>query len=115
MKKEILINCSEYETRVAILEEDKLVGLYVERPQWERLVGNIYRGRIKTVLPGMQAAFIDIGYEKAAFLHGSDMGNVSSNHRFESELVDEDAAGDIVRKGRRQAIERRCFARGRMS
>ena len=61
MKKEILINASEYETRVAILEDDRLVELYIERPQSERLVGNIYKGKIKTVLPGMQSAFIDIG------------------------------------------------------
>lgn len=105
MKKEILINSSEYETRVAILEDDRLVELYVERPQWQRLVGNIYNGKIKTVLPGMQAAFIDINHEKAAFLHGSDMGHVGSGQRFESELVDEDAPADIVRKGRRQGIE----------
>jgi len=78
---------SEYETRAAIVEDDKLVELYVERPQWQRLVGNIYKGRIKTVLPGMQAAFIDIGQEKAAFLHGSDMGNVTAHQRYESELL----------------------------
>ena len=89
MKKEILINSSEYETRVGIIEDDKLVELFVERPQWERLVGNIYKGKIKTVLPGMQAAFIDIGNEKAAFLHGSDIGRDSDRHQFESEFVDE--------------------------
>jgi ribonuclease G len=106
MKKEILINCTEYETRIALLENDRLMELYVERPQWERLVGNIYNGNIKTVLPGMQAAFIDIGQEKAAFLHGSDMGYVSpDHHRFESELVDEEAPADIVRKDRRAGIE----------
>jgi ribonuclease G len=106
MKKEILINCSEYETRAAIVEDDRLVELYIERPQLQRLVGNIYKGKIKTVLPGMQAAFIDFGQEKAAFLHGSDMGNVTAAERFESELEDdEEAPADIVRKGRREGIE----------
>ncbi len=105
MKKEILINCSEYETRVAILEDDRLVELYVERPQWERLVGNIYKGKIKTVLPGMQAAFIDIGFEKAAFLHGSDIGKESDRDDDDTEFVDEEAPADIVRKRRRAGIE----------
>ncbi|MCP4706368.1 MAG: Rne/Rng family ribonuclease [candidate division Zixibacteria bacterium] len=106
MKKEIVISCSEYETRAAIIEDNKLVELYVERPQWQRLVGNIYKGKIKTVLPGMQASFIDIGQEKAAFLHGSDMGNVTAHERYESELLDdEEAPADIVRKGRREGIE----------
>lgn len=107
MKKEILINYSEYETRIAILEDDRLVELYVERPQSERLVGNIYKGKIKTVLPGMQAAFIDIGYEKAAFLHASDIGAVSPHEqRYESEFVDEEPPpAEIIRKSRRAGIE----------
>jgi len=107
MKKEILINASEYETRIAILEDERLMELYVERSQSERLVGNIYKGKIKTVLPGMQAAFIDIGWEKAAFLHASDIGDVSTHERrFESELVDEDSSpAEIVRKSRRAGIE----------
>ncbi len=106
MKKEILINSSEYETRIAILEDDKLVELYTERPQAERLVGNIYKGKIKTVLPGMQAAFIDIGMEKASFLHASDIGDKTSHeHRFESEFVDDEQSTEIVRKSRRAGIE----------
>jgi len=106
MKKEILVNCSEYETRIAILEDDKLVEMYLERPQSERLVGNIYKGKIRTVLPGMQAAFIDIGYEKAAFLHASDIGAISHHEtRFDPEFVDEEPPADIVRKSRRAGIE----------
>jgi ribonuclease G len=106
MKKEILINASEYETRIAILEDDRLVELYFERSQSERLVGNIYKGKIKTVLPGMQAAFIDIGWEKAAFLHASDIGDDSvRGSRFETELVEEESAAEVVRKSRRAGIE----------
>ncbi|MFH2036360.1 MAG: Rne/Rng family ribonuclease [Candidatus Zixiibacteriota bacterium] len=104
-RKEILINSSEYETRIAIVEDGRLMELYVERPQSERLVGNIYKGKINTVLPGMQAAFIDIGYEKAAFLHGSDIGSSSHSEHFEPEDIDEDNATEIIRKGRRAGIE----------
>jgi ribonuclease G len=106
IRKEILVNCSEYETRIAIIEDSRLMELYVERPQSERLAGNIYKGRIKTVLPGMQAAFIDIGYDKAAFLHASDIGSDSHSRQFESEFVDEEEpAPEIVRKSRRAGIE----------
>jgi len=75
MQKDIIINVSEYETRLAILEDLKLVELLVERPEAERMVGDIYKGVVKTVLPGMQAAFIDLGLEKSAFLHFSDIGD----------------------------------------
>jgi len=61
------------ETRVAILEDDRLVELLVDRPELRRSVGNIYRGRVEAVLPGIQAAFVDIGTEKSAFLHASDL------------------------------------------
>ena len=105
MKKEILINFTEYETRAAILEDDRLVELYVERPQSQKLVGNIYNGKIKTVLPGMQAAFIDIGQEKAAFLHASDIGDSSTHSHYEPEDIDEDPSTEIVRKRRRAGIE----------
>jgi ribonuclease G len=73
LKREILISGSQRETRVAILEDDKLVELLVDRPELRRTVGNIYRGRVEAVLPGIQAAFVDIGAEKSAFLHASDL------------------------------------------
>ncbi|MCP4632762.1 MAG: ribonuclease E/G [candidate division Zixibacteria bacterium] len=71
----ILINVTDYESRIAIIEEGKLVELLVERPENERLVGNIYKGKVTSVLPGLQAAFIDIGLNKNAFLHSSDVGD----------------------------------------
>lgn len=106
MKKEILINISEYETRVATLEDGLLVELQVEKPNNERMVGDIYKGKIKTVLPGMQAAFVDIGMEKAAYLHSSDIGKETSS-RFDSDDVEDDdeAPLEIVRKRRRAGIE----------
>jgi ribonuclease G len=73
MKREILINATPRETRVAILEDDQLVELLVDRPDARRMVGDIYLGRIEAVLPGLQAAFVDIGTEKSAFLHASDV------------------------------------------
>ncbi len=73
VKREILINGSQRETRVAILEDDRLVELLVDRPDHRRTVGDIYLGRVEAVLPGIQAAFVDIGEEKSAFLHASDL------------------------------------------
>ena len=73
MKREILITSSPRETRVAILEDDHLVEVLVDRPELDRIVGNIYYGRVEAVLPGMQAAFVDIGLEKSGFLHVSDL------------------------------------------
>ena len=73
MKREILISGSQRETRVAILEDDRLVELLVDRPDSRRSVGDIFLGKVEAVLPGIQAAFVDIGTEKSAFLHASDL------------------------------------------
>src|SRR3954467_4260097 len=73
MKRELLINAAPRETRVAILEDDEFVELLVDRPEARRMVGDIYLGRVEAVLPGIQAAFVDIGTEKSAFLHASDL------------------------------------------
>jgi len=73
LKREILISGSPRETRVAILEDDRLVELLVDRPDSHRSVGDIYVGKVEAVLPGIQAAFVDIGAEKSAFLHASDL------------------------------------------
>ncbi|MGI6611267.1 MAG: Rne/Rng family ribonuclease [Limnochordia bacterium] len=72
MRKEIVVNVSLGETRAAVLEDERLVELYVERDSSERIVGNIYKGRVENVLPGMQAAFVDIGLERNAFLYVDD-------------------------------------------
>lgn len=73
MYKEIIIHQAPEETIVAVLEEFKLVEVYMEGPLNERLVGNIYRGKVANVLPGMQAAFVDIGLKKNAFLYVQDL------------------------------------------
>lgn len=73
MSAELLINVTPSETRVALVENGMLQEMHVERLSKKGLVGNIYKGKVSRVLPGMQAAFVDIGLEKAAFLHASDI------------------------------------------
>src|SRR5690554_1302046 len=72
MKREIVINAGLGETRAALLEDRRLVEFYVERQEDQRVVGNIYKGRVENVLPGMQAAFVNIGLERNAFLYVDD-------------------------------------------
>ncbi len=74
MKKDIIINVATSETRIAILEDGRLVELFIERPESERMVGDIYIGRVVNVVKGMDAAFVDIGLPQDAFLHFSDVG-----------------------------------------
>ncbi|HYQ72099.1 MAG TPA: Rne/Rng family ribonuclease, partial [Gammaproteobacteria bacterium] len=73
MSEEILINVTPRETRVALVENGVLQEVFIERAAKRGLVGNIYRGKVCRVLPGMQAAFVDVGLERAAFLHASDV------------------------------------------
>ncbi len=73
MKKELITNSTSSETRVALLEDGVLVNLFVERPEHERHVGDIYKGIVRRVMPGMQAAFVDIGWEMDGFIHFSDL------------------------------------------
>lgn len=73
MSSEILINVTPQETRVAIIEQGITQELHIERTSNRGIVGNIYNGRVSRVLPGMQSAFIDIGLERAAFLHVADI------------------------------------------
>src|SRR6266480_1349132 len=89
MKREILINAAPRETRIAILEDGKLVELLVDRPDNRRMVGDIYLGRVDAVLPGIQAAFVDIGTEKSAFLHASDLVRETAEEAEDEEDDDE--------------------------
>ncbi|MEO5342329.1 MAG: ribonuclease G [Gammaproteobacteria bacterium SHHR-1] len=87
MSEEILINVTPPETRVALIENGSVQELMIERSRRRGLVGNIYKGLASRVLPGMQAAFIDIGLERAAFLHASDI--ISSNGDNPGQSIDE--------------------------
>ncbi|MFZ9551074.1 MAG: ribonuclease E/G, partial [Hylemonella sp.] len=73
MQEDILINWSPQETRVAVVENGAVQELHVERTVERGLVGNVYLGKVARVLPGMQSAFMDIGLERAAFLHVADV------------------------------------------
>ncbi len=88
MKKEILINSVGNEIRIAITEEAKLAELFVETPEKERMVGDIYFGKVAKVMAGIQAAFIDIGLPQDAFLHFSDISDVQDEYN--AMLDDED-------------------------
>ena len=81
MQQDILINWSPQETRVAVVEHGAVQELQVERTLERGLVGNVYLGKVARVLPGMQSAFIDIGLDRAAFLHVADlMSSINSRH-----------------------------------
>lgn len=73
MSAVLLVNVTQSETRIALVEHGMLQEVHIERQNKLGIVGNIYKGRISRVLPGMQAAFVDIGLDKAAFLHASDI------------------------------------------
>ena len=73
MKTEIFINQGIHESRIAIVEDGTLAEIWVERPESERMVGDIYLGKVNAVLPSLQAAFVDIGLDRTAFLQVRDM------------------------------------------
>ena len=75
MSKEIVVNVEESQTRIAIVEDGKLAELYIENAENKRTIGNMYLGRIRKVMPSIQAAFVDIGQEQDAFLHFSDLSD----------------------------------------
>jgi ribonuclease G len=79
-KREILVNCSPEETRVAVLENEQLIELLIERSESEKIVGNVYKGKIENVLPGISSAFVNIGLEKNAYLYVSDVIPTPGHH-----------------------------------
>jgi ribonuclease G len=99
LKREILINGGPRETRVAILEDDRLVELLVDRPDHRRIVGDIYLGRVEAVLPGIQAAFVDVGLEKSAFLHASDLLEPDEDEEPEEDDADVPDPEEVLEAG----------------
>ncbi len=97
MSAELLINVTPSESRVALIENGILQEIHVERHTKRGLVGNIYRGKVSRVLPGMQAAFVDIGFEKAAFLHASDIA-------VHNEIAEEYSAPNIEKQDIRELV-----------
>lgn len=98
MSEEILINVSPTETRVAVVENGMLQEVALERNTHVGYMGNIYQGRVSRVLPGMQAAFIDIGLERTAFLHASDIYRVEREQLPDQEVT-EPSINSLVREG----------------
>jgi ribonuclease G len=89
--KEMIISSSAHETRVAILEDDQVAEIFIEREHQRGVVGNLYKGRVSKVLPGMQSAFVDLGLERDGFLYVSDV--VATFEEFDRLETDEDEDG----------------------
>jgi ribonuclease G len=89
--KEMIISSSGHETRVAILEDDQVAEIFIEREHQRGVVGNLYKGRVSKVLPGMQSAFVDLGLERDGFLYVSDV--VATFEEFDRLETDEDDDG----------------------
>jgi len=107
MSREIFVNVTSYETRIAISEERQLTDIYVEREEDKGSSGNIYKGKVAKVLPGMQSAFVNIGLERDAFLYVSDVFDIASafdvelegrGGEGEEEEEEEDGEGDAAQE-----------------
>ncbi len=104
MSEEILINVTPQETRVAVVENGVLQEVHIERARSRGLVGNIYKGRVSRVLPGMQAAFVDIGLERTAFLHATDVrGPAGSNNGAEG--AEPPPISELLRDGQEVIVQ----------
>lgn len=108
MIKEILVDIKPDQTRVAILEDGELAEIYMDSPGQKKLIGNIYRGKVERVLPGMQCAFVDIGLEKNAFLYAGDiftglhqdLDESSQSHREPDEKIE-----NLIRQGQEITVQ----------
>src|SRR3954462_9274477 len=95
MNKEMIISSSAHETRVAILEDDQVAEIFIEHERSRGVVGNLYKGRVSKVLPGMLSAVVDLGLERAGFLYVSDV--VATFEEFDRlETDDEDDGASAV-------------------
>ncbi|MEL7058727.1 MAG: Rne/Rng family ribonuclease [Acidobacteriota bacterium] len=119
MNKKMLVESDPHETRIAILEQDRLTELFIERHQQRGIVGNVYQGRVHRVLPGMQAAFVDIGLDRDAFLYVSEVvePSLGAIEEFEGPPERDDDANpfgpeaddDIERTAGRNGLETRSI------
>ena len=110
MSEEILINVTPRETRVAVVENGMLQEVHIERAQRRGYVGNIYKGKVSRVMPGMQAAFVEIGLPKTAFLHASDLAENLADF---DDLDDDEPSGRSGRRNRRPVPKiEECLKKG---
>ncbi|MDR1620676.1 MAG: Rne/Rng family ribonuclease [Clostridiales bacterium] len=109
MGKEIYVDINPFQTRVVLLENGAPSEIYIERRGHERLVGNIYSGKVQNVLPGMQAAFVDIGLERNAFLYAGDILADHSDFQFNDKTQEQGIAPlnikDIVKPGQEIMVQ----------
>src|SRR3989339_2141422 len=105
MIKEIIINSTSTQTRVAITEDSNLVDFFVDYPENRRMVGDIYLGRVARVLPGIKAAFVDIGMKHDGFLHFSDIGESTKQLQDiigDDSDIDEEDDDEVFKRGDNQ-------------
>ncbi|MEJ2514173.1 MAG: ribonuclease G [Gammaproteobacteria bacterium] len=100
MSAEILVNVTPRETRAALVENGMLQEVFIERASRRGLLGNVYKGRVQRVLPGMQAAFVDVGLERTAFLHASDIARVEDHDDLPVETEKVPDIRELVSEGR---------------
>ncbi len=105
MSEEILINVTPQETRVALVENGVLQEVFIERARKRGIVGNIYKGKICRVLPGMQAAFVEMGLSRAAFLHASDIALSAAQLDAQNDNPDVQLITDLVRDGEERLVQ----------
>ncbi|HEY6843739.1 MAG TPA: Rne/Rng family ribonuclease [Thermoanaerobaculia bacterium] len=113
MAREIVINATKHESRIAVIDEGQVVELWVERNRHRTIVGNIYKGRVTKVLPGMQSAFVELGLERDAFLYVSDV--LEEIEAFETETSEdlaldeaprpEASISDLLREGQEVVVQ----------
>src|SRR6266576_1228876 len=96
MTKEMIISSNGHETMVAILEDDLVAEIFIERERQRGVIGNVYKGRVSKVLPGMQSSFIDVGLERDGFLYVSEV--IDTLDEFDKlEAAEEDGPGGEAR------------------
>src|SRR6185369_8955320 len=119
MSLKMLIESDPHQTRIAVLEDDRLTEIFVERHRHRGLVGNVYKGRVTRVLPGMQAAFVDIGLDRDAFLYVSDVTNDVDAMEEEDQVLEMDeprpaeepphgpppSIGDLLKQGQEIIVQ----------
>ena len=105
MSEEVLINVTPQETRVAVVENGVLQEVHIERTQARGIVGNVYKGRVVRILPGMQAAFVDIGSERTAFLHASDVSRPLDGEASAGGNGDVPPMSELLRDGQEVVVQ----------
>src|SRR5437763_3818163 len=116
MSREIVINATKHESRIAVLDEGQVVELWVERTRQRTVVGNIYKGRVTKVLPGMQSSFVDLGLDRDAFLYVSDVLDEFEDYEADAASLDlhpedvpqprvEASISDLLREGQEIVVQ----------